>query len=85
MPAIYVMTNQGKRLVEMTELPYELEDVLQALLQDYPDLLAGDSSADERHCYLLVGREVGLPAQEAGAERWSVDTSSWTRTRSQPS
>lgn len=73
MPAIYVMTDQGKRLVEMSELPYELEDVLQALLQDYPDLLAGDSSSEVRRRYLLIGREVGLPAEAAGAERWSVD------------
>lgn len=73
MPAIYVMSGEGSKLVEMTELPYELEDVLQALLQDYPDLLSGDSSPESRHRYLLIGREVGLASEEAGTERWSVD------------
>ncbi|HVL37823.1 MAG TPA: hypothetical protein VM328_00400 [Fimbriimonadaceae bacterium] len=73
MPAIYVMSEQGTSLVEMTELPYELEDVLQALLQDYPDLLSGDSSKADRHRYLLIGREVGLASEHQGAERWSID------------
>ena len=68
-PAIYVMTDEGKQLLEMTELPYELEEVLQALLQDYPGLLSGDSSPEERNRYLLVGREVGLPSKQAGHER----------------
>lgn len=38
---VYVMHPDG-RLVEMREQPYDSEDLLQKLLADYPNLLAGD-------------------------------------------
>jgi hypothetical protein len=61
-------------LVEMTEQPYGTEDLLQKLLADYPNLLAGDqidSNAPRR--WLLVAREVSLASEEGGSGRWSVD------------
>src|SRR5713101_5291446 len=57
----------------MVEQPYETEDVLQALLEDYPNLLAGDRVPDERVRWLLIAREVALAAEPDGAARWSVD------------
>jgi hypothetical protein len=61
-------------LVEMKEQPYDTEDVLQHLLAKYPNLLAGDQmdeAAPRR--WLLVSREMGVPDQEDGGDRWSLD------------
>lgn len=62
------------RLVELTEEPYDSEDLLQSLLADYPALLAGDQiSSDQPRRWLLVKREAGIPDQKEGQNRWSVD------------
>jgi hypothetical protein len=71
MCAIYL--KHGNDLVEMVEEPYEAEEVLQRLLADYPNLLAGDQDAEPRKRWLLVQREVGIAGEEAGSDRWSVD------------
>jgi hypothetical protein len=62
-----------EQLVEMTEQPYDSEDLLQALLAKYPSLLAGDQMGAAPRRWLLVGREASLPSEEDGAGRWSVD------------
>ena len=59
-----------RELLEMTEQPYESESILQELLQDYPQLLAGkqiDSVKPRR--WLLVCREAGIPH---GDQEWKV-------------
>jgi hypothetical protein len=62
------------RLVELTEEAYDSEELLQSLLADYPALLAGDQIAsDHPRRWLLVRREAGIPDQENGQDRWSVD------------
>src|SRR5205085_9682564 len=53
---------------------YDSEDVLQVLLAKYPNLLAGDqmdSVAPRR--WLLISREMGVPSEEEGGDRWSLD------------
>jgi hypothetical protein len=58
----------------MEESGFSSEDLLQRLLADYPDLLAGeqvDPEAPRR--WLLVTREFGVPDAEGAAERWSLD------------
>lgn len=70
---IYLVQDDG-RLIEMGEHAYDSEDVLQRLLADYPHLLAGDqidASAPRR--WVLISREVGVPSEEDGAQRWAVD------------
>jgi aryl-alcohol dehydrogenase-like predicted oxidoreductase len=61
-------------LTAMTETPYAAEDVLQALLEDHPDLLAGGqiTPGDPRR-WALVAREQGVPDREAASSRWSID------------
>lgn len=70
---IYLIQNDGQ-LVEMTERTYDSEDLLQGLLAQYPNLLAGDQM-DNSHPrrWLLISRERGVPAEEGGGYRWSVD------------
>jgi hypothetical protein len=62
------------RLVEMNEEAFSNEDLFQELLEKYPDLLAGDQidSASPRR-WLLIKREMGVPAEESGGDRWSLD------------
>lgn len=61
-------------LIEMNEEPFENEDIFQTLLQDYPNLLAGDQiNSDNPRRWLLVRREMGIPDEESGSDRWSLD------------
>lgn len=65
----------GGRLVEMTEQDYASEDLLQKLLADYPNLLAGDQiDSVEPRRWLLVSREVSLLPRRMvpGAGRWTT-------------
>lgn len=63
-----------RQLVRLEERAYDSEDLLQALLAEHPDLLAGEQidGASPRR-WLLVEREAALPSEEGGAGRWSVD------------
>lgn len=61
-------------LVEMREEPYESEDLLQHLLAEHPDLLAGAQiNPDEPRKWLLVRREAGVPDDADASDRWAVD------------
>ncbi len=69
---IYLREKDG--LVPMTEARYDAEDILQGLLADYPDLLAGDQMRpSEPRRWLLISREAGVPDSEGGQPRWSLD------------
>ncbi len=64
----------GDRLVAMHETAYDAEDILQGLIADYPDLLAGDQmrpGAPRR--WLLIQREAGIEDQVGGLARFSLD------------
>jgi len=64
----------GDDLVEMTERPYDSEDVLQTLVARYPNLLAREQvDPTEPRRWLLVTREAGIPDREGGGSRWSLD------------
>ena len=68
-----IFLKHGDELVEMVEQPYEAEDVLQQLLADYPNLLAGDQDSEVRKRWLLVKRELGVAAEEDAPDRFSLD------------
>jgi hypothetical protein len=70
---IFLIQSSGD-LVEMKEQPYDTEEVLQELLARYPNLLAGeqmDGAVPRR--WLLISREMGVPGEREGADRWSLD------------
>ena len=70
---MFLIDNDG-RLVEMNEEAYDSEDLLQGLLAQHPNLLAGDQvNTLYPRRWLLICRERGLPSQEGGSDRWSVD------------
>jgi hypothetical protein len=70
---IYLLDGESK-LIAMEESPYDSETLLQKLLADHPDLLAGDQiNAEEPRRWLLVTREMAVPGEQDGAGRWSLD------------
>jgi hypothetical protein len=70
---IFLIGDDGA-LVELIDTPYESESVLQELLAQYPEVLAGNQIDDKQpRRWLLVGREIAVPAEEDGAGRWAVD------------
>lgn len=61
-------------LVSMTVTPYDAEDLLQALLETHPALLAGGQMTPESpRRWALVKREQGVPDRDDSGYRWSVD------------
>lgn len=71
--SIYLL-GDDKKLVTMGEQPYDSESLLQELLANYPSLLAGDQmNPTAPRAWLLVKREAGIPAEDGGGDRWSVD------------
>lgn len=70
---IFNIQNDGT-LVEMNEQSFANEDIFQDLLAKYPNLLAGDQvQVSSPRRWLLVKREMGVPGEQAGGKRWSLD------------
>jgi len=58
----------------MDKVPYPDEYCLQTLLEKHPDLLAGDQIDDANpRRWLHVCREIGVPEDESGSDRWYLD------------
>lgn len=73
MPSIFLLKD-GVKLQEMIQRPYESEDLLQKLIADFPNVLAGDQfDAEEPKRWLLIRREANVPSEGTGASRWSLD------------
>lgn len=68
---IYLIRDE--ELVDLSEQPYESEDLLQELLAKYPNVLAGDKIDATQRQWLLISREIGVASGEEGADRWSLD------------
>lgn len=74
MNGVIYLNQDNEQLVEMKEQKYDSEDLLQALIAKYPNLLAGDQMDSEMpRRWLLISREAGLPSEEDSEGRWSVD------------
>lgn len=70
---IFLIT-QDRTLQELEATAFVREDLLQRLLSDYPDLLAGYqmNEADPRR-WLLIAREMGIADEPSAGDRWSLD------------
>jgi hypothetical protein len=71
MAGIYL--RQGSALVAMHETPYDTEAVLQKLIAEHPQVLAGDAVAADDSPWLLVRREAGVADAAEATARWSLD------------
>ena len=68
------MIKDDNELVEMEEKEYEKELILQKLIADYPNLLAGEQMDSENpRKWLLVSREMGIALEDEGARFLSLD------------
>lgn len=71
--SIYLLDGDGK-LEPMTEQPYDSESLLQELLANYPNMLAGEQmNPDAPRRWMLIRREAGIPDREGAGNRWAVD------------
>lgn len=70
---IYIIENNN-RLIKMKQTAYAREADFQQLLENFPELLAGEqiNSAEPRR-WLLISREVPIPSERDGDERWYLD------------
>jgi hypothetical protein len=70
---IYLL-NGNSNLMPMDEAPYDSEDLLQEMLANHPDLLAGEQiNSDDPRRWLLITREMAVQGEQEGAARWSLD------------
>jgi hypothetical protein len=70
---IFLLNDEGN-LQRVPRCHYESEDLLQSLIEKYPDLLAGDQmGGDEMVRFILVKREAGIPDGDGNSARWSID------------
>ncbi len=73
-PKIFLVDDDREHLITLEETGYVEEAVLQDYLVDYPDLLPGDQINPENpRRWLLVAQEMGVPGEEEGSGRWSLD------------
>ena len=70
---IYILKNDGQ-LEAMREQSFDLEDVLQRLVADHPELLSGQQiDPDNPRRWILVNREQGISDIIGGGNRWALD------------
>lgn len=70
---IFLINDSGE-LEKVPLVHYESENLLQTLIEKYPEILAGDQiGGDESIRWFLVKREAGIPDADEIADRWSVD------------
>ena len=70
---MFVLKEDGS-LVPLKPAQFVLEDDFQSLLEEYPELLAGDLiDPDDPRRWLLVTREIGIPSEAEGTGWWSAD------------
>jgi hypothetical protein len=74
MPRTIYQIREDNTLQPMNEQLYLTEAQFQELLERYPDLLAGDQiDLGNPRRWVLVSREMGVPSDEDGGGRWSLD------------
>jgi hypothetical protein len=74
MSAGIFLIRDDNELVELVSRAYDSEDLLQGLLARYPNLLAGDQiDPSNPRRWLLLNREMAVPAEQDGSGRWSLD------------
>lgn len=70
---IFLIGNDGQ-LERVSQDDYDSEDRLQTLIENHPDLLAGEQMQPENPPrWLCVKREAGIPGCGEAGDRWSVD------------
>jgi hypothetical protein len=70
---IFLLGEEG-RLERIPHRRYDTEDLLQGLIDSYPELLVGEQiDRDQPPRWMMVSREAGIPDADRGHDRWSID------------
>jgi hypothetical protein len=69
---VFVLTD-SQTLVPMQPASFVTENDFQELLARFPELLSGAQESDVPRRWLLIKREMPVPAEEGGSGRWSLD------------
>src|SRR6266571_989206 len=71
--AIFLL-DADRQLEKIPYSKYSSEDMLQQLVAEHPEIIAGDQiDPDDPPRWLLVRREVGVPDSPGASDRWSAD------------
>ena len=71
---IFLVGDEEESFEPMVETPYEAEEILQILLEKYPDPLPGDQISPENpKKWILISREMNVPSEDGGGGKWSLD------------
>ena len=71
--SIYLIDGESE-LVELSATSYDSEDLLQSLIAKHPHVLAGEQiNPESPRRWVLVTREMGVPDEVEGGNRWSLD------------
>jgi hypothetical protein len=66
--------NEGGALIGLEQEKYKDEDFFQSLIEKYPEILAGDQiNPDNPRDWILISREMGVPAEQGGGSQWYLD------------
>lgn len=66
--------NENDEAVKLHEQRYENEDFFQKMIEQYPDILAGEQiTPDAPRKWILISREMGVPGHEGGSSQWFLD------------
>src|SRR5689334_23334300 len=69
---VFVLTD-SQTLVPMQPASFEAETDFQELLARFLELLSGGDDSDSPRQWLLIKREMPVPAEDGGNGRWSLD------------
>ena len=70
---IFILDGSGN-LESMEETPFAAEEILQELIANHPELLAGEQmSPDNPRRWILIAREKGIAETTDAGHRWSID------------
>lgn len=82
---MFVLKEDGS-LIPLKPTQFVLEEHFQRLLEDHPELFAGDLiDPEEPRQWLLVAREIDIPSEANGTGWWSATTYFSIRTAFLPS
>ncbi|MCB0805199.1 MAG: hypothetical protein KDC05_05325, partial [Bacteroidales bacterium] len=66
--------NENQTLIELNESGFVTEVQFQELLEKYPNLISGSQiNPGEPRKWILISREIGIPGEENGGNKWSLD------------
>lgn len=69
---VFVLTD-SRTLVPMQPASFPAETDFQELLARFPELLSGGDDSISPNRWLLLKREMSIPAEDGGSGRWSLD------------